>query len=164
MAKYVLRDFPGIQDIERRVSLPNASWAPENDTLQSDKDHLSNLLFGTTEEDTWFGWRSDLSSDEYNRQLDAWELNFKLSYEEWEAQQPVWELMDWDLTDGNGEPLECAWNFDRQIICATKGLRGHLPNIAEVLASNENTKLEDAAENWASSLAKEAAGFRRARR
>lgn len=164
MAKYVLRDFPGIQDIERRVSLPNAAWAPENDTLQRDKNQLSKLLFGITEEETRFEWQNDMSVVEYERRWSVWELNFKLSHEEWEVQQPVWELLGWDLTDENGDPLECAWDFDRQIICAAKGLRGHLPVIAEVLASNENARLEDAAEGWASVLAKEAAGFRRGRK
>ncbi len=156
-----LRDLPGIADIERRMNLPNAQWAPENDNLKEDIDKVSRRLFGIAESDTDYLWRADLSSDENSKAFDAWELNFRLAYVVFEDAEPVWRALGWDISDGEGNPLTCAWEFDRQIICAAKGLRGHQPILE---AANDEAASEEAlrsAESWAEGLAREAKRFRR---
>jgi hypothetical protein len=157
----LLRNLPGVADLERRMNLPNAEWAAENDNLRQDIDKVSVRLFGIAEADTEYHWRRDLSDEDNARAFDLWELNFKLAYCDFEEGEPVWLAMGWDITDGAGVPLTCAWEFDRQIVCASKGLRGHLPILA---AANDEAEAENAmksAETWAEALAKDARRFKR---
>ncbi len=162
--RYVLRDLPGMSEIDALVQTikahPNPLWAPEIDQLPVALDRVSRRLFGITKSETDFDdddAYDDLPADEWNEKSAAWDEHFDFAeyYDEdlgSEAEQEaaelaIWESMGWDVTDGAGNKSAHFEYFYRQIICAAKGLKGRLPD-------GEMTEAESAlsAERWARDL------------
>lgn len=158
--RYVLRDLPGVSEVEELLKKieahPNPAWAPENDNLPKISDRVSQRLFGITQDETWLD-DADISEDDWGDAWEAWESNFRFAQEYFDdggddAAQDAKELeisalMGWDVTDGTGNILNSLGQFQRQIICASKGMRGRLPD-AEM--TDEETLVM--AERWGQSL------------
>jgi hypothetical protein len=158
--RFVLRSLPGVMDVENLIHTiqahPNPHWAPENDQLPDVVDRVSMRLFGINQQDTEFKG-DELSGGDWYAAYEVWEQNFAFAefyFDDGgdESQQDaleleIWTLLGWDVTDGSGKPLECVAHFERQIICATKGLAGHLPG-----AEPTDEEALAAAERWAQTL------------
>jgi hypothetical protein len=162
--RFVLRELAGIAGIEARLARiaahPNPAWAPERDGLQTAIDDVSRALFGITEEETRFEVETETAPISPGPgTLDAvrYEQAFAFLYDaDCDAADLIFEAMGWDVTDGQGDWLECLHAFSRQIICAARGLRGHAPTGAP-----DDKAVQKAASDWGASLAEEARRFRR---
>jgi hypothetical protein len=160
--RFVLRELPGVAELEARLQRiedhPNPEWAPEADGLEKAVDALSKRLFGITYDDTLYEDDEELSDEENLRAFDAWRLHFQFLYLDDEDERVekavdlIWDAMGWDCTGGDGRYLLAYGQVARQLVCATKGLCGHLPGTprsdAEIVAD---------AEEWGEKLAREAA-------
>lgn len=158
--RYVLRNLPGIGDVESLLKKiqahPNPAWAPENDQLPGLLNRISLRLFGITADDTEFDY-TGLPPEEWHEAIDAWEENFLFAEYYFDdlgddAEQDatalaIWETLGWDVTDGLGKVLGYLTHFDRQIICASKGLKGRLPN-----EEPSDEEAAEAAKRWANAL------------
>jgi hypothetical protein len=162
-AKYVLRDLPGVAELEALIdkidSHPNPAWAPEQDELPALVDRVSRALFGITRDDTRFdheGALADgLSFSEAEAALDRWEQNFGFLYEDDDAPvRLIYEAMGWDVWNEEGGWMQALDCLDRQIVCVMKVLRGHLPGDLD----DEAAKV--GAQDWGAKLAADAAKFR----
>lgn len=154
MVRYVLRSLPGVEPLEAKLRSRDenweagASWRPEFDDLGAEIDGLSAELFGITEDQTRFEWDHLQPIEGYEAAHRAWELNFELLHHDYDQARPVWEALGWDVGDGSGDEAHCLFYLGRQIICATKGLRGHLPDSEEALSA----QADRVAEAWAARL------------
>jgi hypothetical protein len=137
-AKYVLRDLPGVAELEARLQRieehPNPEWAPEIDGLQDHVDRVSSRLFGITEED--IGLSFDLDENPGLEEAIA--------------------SLGWDLCDAAGEPLLALPYLVTQIMCATDGKAGRLPD-----APISDEEVEARSKDWEAQIKAEAAKFKR---
>lgn len=164
MAKYVLRDLPGVAEIEARckriAAHPNPEWAPEKDGYASAVDAVSRRLFGLTEAETSYETDEALTAEEDQVAFDRWEENFEFVYSDDDAAAALlWDALGWDTKDADGEDLACLHDFSLQMVCATKGLKGRLPGapLSEAQAAEE-------ASLWAQRISQEALTFQKRRR
>jgi hypothetical protein len=149
-AKYVLRDLPGVRELEDRLERidahQNPEWAPERDGLDEAVERLARRLFGIGFDDTRFDPDLDRSEAEIEAEWRRWELNFAclhpMDEDEDEAAAKVFLAMGWDVTDVNGLDMLVLEHIGRELICATKGLRGHLPGVSVPLTAAEEKGLE----------------------
>lgn len=119
----LLRDLPGVREIEELC------WNPENldppraiDTF-SKIDVISARLFGIWETDTYLEELPENPSEAALAAHEEWEAHFSPCYYEYEDEVvTLWNALGWDLSNENGEELFCAEHFSRQIIAAIKGL------------------------------------------
>lgn len=125
----VLRDLPGIREIEAGLQLRNAEWAQENEKLQERCDELSKVLFGITIEDTRpFDQHFEPKAGFTRETADRFDQNFEvLSWFGFPEATLVWEALRIDIYDDEGAELRCLSEFGRQLIAVRKGLMGHLP-------------------------------------
>jgi hypothetical protein len=109
-------------------------------------ERLAQKLFGIGFEDTRYDPDLDLSEAEINAEWRRWELNFgcldTVDEDDDEAAAKVFEAMGWDVTDVNGLNLLVLEHIGRELICATKGLRGHLPGVDHALSATEQSHIE----------------------
>jgi hypothetical protein len=168
--RLVLRELPGVMDIERRLALPNANWTPENDDLDERCDILSMRYFGVTEKNTMFEWPEldldDEAGDAAARKAcAAWETHFEFLYHSFEQTAVIWAAGGCDVTDGEGEPMQSLYKFGRQIIAALRELLpdARLPTAEDVTGPPKLTDLEieKGLAGWEQQLAEEAGRFRR---
>lgn len=154
MARYVLRDLPGITAIEAKLRTRDeqwesgAAWRPEYDSLDADIEATSIALFGVTEDQTRFEWDYARPFEEYEAASRSWEMNFELIYCDYDQSKPVWDALGWDVSDGEGDEAYSLAYFGRQIVGATKGMFGYLPDSEEALTS----QAERQAAAWAAKL------------
>lgn len=154
MARYVLLELPGIVAIETKLRTREeqwdhgASWRPEYDTLEADIRAASVTLFGVTEDQTWFQWDYARPFEEYESASRTWEMNFDLIHYDYDQSKPVWDALGWDVSDGEGDEAYSLAYFGRQIVGATKGMFGYLPDSEEALTS----QAERQAMAWAAKL------------
>jgi hypothetical protein len=160
--RYVLRDLPGVAELEARLhrinAHPNPLWAPEADRLDEDVDYLSDWLFGITWADSFpSSWDfPDLTKREIVHRAYELDQHFAfLDYEDEHQNPQVWAKLGWDITGKDGKPLLCLEKFDRQMVCSSHQIGGAKP--LEQLA-------HVAAEEWAQGLAEQAEAFRRRKR
>jgi len=155
-AKYVLRDLPGVAELEdllRRIAAEkNPAWTPLRDGLQDKIDRLSRSLFGITQEET------DLPPPAFASGI----IGFDARYEAWidefyDGEEPVDPAaLGWDLNDAAGEELKCADYFYDQIVAAHKGLMGRLPG-----AQKSDAEIAKDSKEWEARLRAEAGKFKR---
>jgi hypothetical protein len=166
--RFVLRQLAGVADLEARLQRieehPNPEWAPDNQGLEAHANIVSERLFGLIEEETRLTWwdvqHEEGAAAEFERRLDEYERHFRFIYDTDDAAKAIiWDAMGWDVTDGAGERLRCLPYLARQMVCATKGLKGRLPDAAAT-----DSDVAEQAEKWGDSLAAEAARFKRGRR
>jgi hypothetical protein len=162
-ARYVLRDLPGVADLEARLKRievdPSGAWSKLRDGLQRDVDTLSRRLFDLTDAETGHKADYSLSDADGRKSYDRWEQNFKCLYGGDDVLIFVLDAMGWDVVDEAGQVLRSFHYLDRQIVCVAKGLRGRAPP-----TDLQELELADVAEAWGDSLAEEAARFRARRR
>lgn len=112
-AGYVLRDLPGVADLERLVTTPedhpNPQWDPITEQALRLSDEIALDVFGVTD--------ADIPQDH----LDALDDNP-------EATELLAQALGWDIGDGAGETMgSFAW-LAGPLIYASRGFGGHLPD------------------------------------
>lgn len=148
MASIVLRDIPGIAEIEARLSEEDAGrlMRPEIEELRKDIDLLSLRLFGATASQT--DYRS-LPWDTRPASEDEWEAHFEFLEYEFDEEDDFWSAFEVDVTDGAGEQLLCIDVLGRQLVCALKQVHP-IASLLFVEGQGKNQEQIDAeAEAWA---------------
>ena len=169
----VLRDLPGVAEIEEALHVPGRQLLKEYDDLEERIDALSRRLFGITEEDTQFCPRPDETvvdpfgvrqiTDAGAVRWDEWDEHFAFLTDEYEEEGAFWAAAGWDVSDGKGEELMVMEYFGRQIVCLLKGLHPRarlsltgddpIPGATGQIAERE-------AEEWGRKLAQDAKTFK----
>lgn len=163
-SRWVLRDLPGVAELERRLEDISKhrypTWAPGVDNLQDDVARLTRKLFDLDQFDTYSPAdeiTEETTDEEYDRLYARWEENFKLlDSDDGDAMLIVFDAMGWDVRDENGNVLMALDYIGRQVVCVAKGLKGSPPDPGGVT--------REALEDWETTLAAEAEQFRRRRR
>ena len=110
-----LRNLPGIQRISELCRIPaNFDDLSRSDTM-IEIDNVSIQLFCIGQIETIWHIDDDDGPD-VRAEAAAYETQFDNVMRPYAQSQPFWELLDWDITDGNGKELNCAVWFARQII------------------------------------------------
>ena len=135
---------------------PNPEWAPEVDQRQPLVDDLSKRWFGITETETQFTDDPALSDEQHDAAFYAWEAHFAFAEIQFadaktddENELLIWDMLGWECRDGDGDPHPLLVHFQRQMICATRGLRGRMPD-----AEMSDEEVTSSAEQWAAGLLK----------
>ena len=132
-----LIDLPGVKDLEFRAVMKRDFAEPEARAAFPELDACSTALFGLTADEAEatprpVGW-DDIETKSVPVQVAAFESE------------------GWDVTDDKRRPLRVLGHFNAQLWLALRGVAGSLP------FQPESTKPEA----WATSLAAEAARFRK---
>ena len=147
-----LRTLPGIRDVKEAWQIPRNHEYPESSYLAEQIDNVSNALFCICESDTDLYEDDPRDLDEYEDQYQACELPY-------EEARPFWTALGWDLSGDDGDELNCADAFKRQIIAASgrlvKGARFH-PNGDGLAAYDYDGEYVGGAEQFAERLKGEA--------
>jgi hypothetical protein len=165
--RYILRDLPGVAELEHRLRQidadPSGAWSKLRDGLDRDVDLLSRRHFGITQAETQYQFAYSLPYEENATAQARWEEHFYCldgwRDEDEAAMLLILDAMGWDVTDGAGRVIDSLRYFGRQIVCAAKGLKGRLPDTAP-----DETELAANTHVWARQLAAEAAKFQERRR
>ncbi|MES2897879.1 MAG: hypothetical protein V4759_17775 [Pseudomonadota bacterium] len=135
-----LRDLPGIAELERKA-LMKPRYADVDAAYEFPEiNETSRAIFGLTAEE----------ADEVVRP-DGWD---HIDRKPERDQVMAFEAEGWDVTGENRRPLRMLGHFSQQLWLALRGVAGELPFVPE----------DDEPDPMKSSLAKEAAAFRRDRR
>lgn len=160
--RFTLRDLAGVAALEDRLRRieehPNPLWAPERDGLTEAIDKVSRALFGLTEAETAYTKDPQLDASANEAAAKRWEAHFAFLYsDDFPTCELIWNAMGWDITDGSAEQywLESLHSFSRQIVCAAKGLRGHLPG-----GPITDDQAQASASSWAVQIEAEARRFK----
>jgi hypothetical protein len=140
MSKPVLRrliELPGIDALEVKALMKPAYAEPEARADFPEIDALSLELFGLTAD----------QAEEVERP-EGWD---GIERKPIPQQVLAFEDAGWDVTDNRRRPLRMLGQFNQQLWLAVRGVAGRLPFQPE----------NDKPEAWASSLAAEAARFRK---
>lgn len=162
--KYILRELPGVAEVETILiecqSHPNPLWAPRRDDAYALAERISARFFGFTMKDTILEVPYGTKPMEAREMKAAWEAD----YEDWLAgdnRQDAeliadWEDDGWDVTDGAGSTLLALEFFGRPIRAALLGYGGRMPDEAR---PDDDIASETA--GWGEKLASDAAKFKR---
>jgi hypothetical protein len=140
MSKPALRrliELPGIDDLEVKALMKPAYAEPEARAEFPEIDALSRELFGITADEA-----EDVDRPE------GWD---RIERKPIAQQVMAFEDAGWDVTDNKRRPLRMLGHFNQQLWLAIRGVAGSLPFQPE----------NDKPEAWVSSLAAEAARFRK---
>lgn len=132
-----LIDLPGMADLETKALMKPAYAAEEHRADYPEIDACSTALFGLTADE----------AEATERPAD-WDDVDRLPLPD---QVDAFEAEGWDVRDGKRRPMRMLGQFNRQLWLAIRGVAGTLPFQPE----------DDAPPSWESSLAKEAARFRK---
>lgn len=132
-----LIDLPGIDDLELKALMNTDYAAPELRETFPEIDAVSLELFGLTAD----------QADAVARPA-GWD---NIETKPIGAQVFAFEDAGWDVTDNKRKPLRMLSQFNVQLWLAVRGVAGTLPFQAE----------EEKPDDWGSSLASEAARFRK---
>ena len=132
-----LIDLPGVADLETKALMKPAYAAEENRADYPEIDACSTALFGLTADEAEATPRpadwDDVDRMPLSDQVDAFEAE------------------GWDVRDAKRRPMRMLGQFNQQLWLAIRGVAGSLPFQPE----------DDAPASWESTLAKEAARFRK---
>lgn len=164
MVSSVLRDLPGVAELEARLRSvaadPNPLKAPEAKDLERDVDNLSKRLFGITEADTDFdpeaGDYSRMPIDQVHAAWDVWNAQFDEIGGTPEEIIASFAALGWDVTDGQGDVLKALDKLDCQILAVAKGLVPKLPR-----RGFSDAEPVERSEVWSANLTADAGRFRR---
>jgi hypothetical protein len=140
MSKPTLRrliDLPGVDDLELRALMKPAFAEPEARAAFPEIDACSRALFGLTADE----------AEDVPRPAD-WD---HIERQPTPRQVFAFEDAGWDVTDNKRRPLRVFGHFNQQLWLAVRGVAGELPFQAE----------DAKPDTWASTLAAEAARFKR---
>ena len=140
MSKTRLRrliDLPGIDDLELKALMKPAYADPEARAEFPEIDALSKELFGLTADEA-----EDVERPE------GWD---RIERKPMPLQVAAFEAEGWDVTDNKRRPLRMLGHFNQQLWLAIRGVAGALPFQPD----------DDKPDDWGSTLAAEAARFRK---
>jgi hypothetical protein len=132
-----LIDLPGVDDLELKALMKPAFAEPEARAAFPEIDACSRALFGLTADE----------AEATPRPADWDDIELKPP----PRQVAAFEDAGWDVTDNKRRPLRVLGHFNQQLWLALRGVAGELPFQAE----------DDRPDPWGSTLAAEAARFRR---
>ena len=132
-----LIDLPGVADLEYKALMKPAYASPEGRAEFPEIDACSLTLFGLTAQ----------QAEDAPRPAD-WDKIERRSIAE---QVVAFEAAGWDVTDNKRRPLRMLSQFNQQLWLALRGVAGALPF----------APVDDEPDPWGSTLATEAARFRR---
>jgi hypothetical protein len=132
-----LIDLPGIADLETKALMKPTYAAEEHRADYPEIDACSTALFGLTAD----------QAEAAPRPAD-WDGVDRLPLSD---QIDAFEAEGWDVRDAKRRPLRMLGQFNQQLWLAIRGVAGTLPFQPQ----------DDAPQAWESSLAKEAARFRK---
>jgi hypothetical protein len=169
----VLRDLPGVAELERGLNVPGRQLDPEWDDLDDRIHALGIRLFGISEDDTYYrpSGEPDAMGQLHwapadHQAWDEWEKHFAFLDEDEideEQDEAFWQAVGWNVTDEDGFWLSILDYWGRQIVCIAKRLH---PRARLSLTGNDPfvpPTLEEArrdAEAWGANLAEEARRFK----
>ena len=160
LRRYVLRALPGVAELEAildRCELhPSPKWAPARDEAEALAAKLSHRHFGTADADTRYEKNHLLAAFENEHHLCVWEHDFDFLRLPFDEQADDWEDLGWDVLRADGRPMRALEFLGRQIVAATMGLAGHLPDEVVELTMEAQQGIE-------AKLLADAAKFRRGR-
>lgn len=175
-----LIDLPGVAELEEALNVRGWHLLPEYDGLEDRIARLSRRLFGIADDDTGFTPRPDeiqerFGADRYSltatgsRRKQEWEAHFDFLESEEDFTDPqedlFWEVMGWDVTDGEDCQLAILAYFGRPLVCVLKRL--HPKARFEIDAGTRepvvNVDPERDAEQWGAKLAEDARRFKSSR-
>ena len=131
------RDLPGVADIEEQIDQYDLGrlMADERADLVRALSRMSIEFFGITQMDTLFDPSFELpafdappstprpTEAEVAAVQERWSKHFEWLDEPWtEADDVFWQAIGLDMEDNEGEYLRCLRYFNRQIVCAARGL------------------------------------------
>jgi hypothetical protein len=133
-----LIDLPGVRDLEFKAVMKREFAEPQARAEYPEIDAAARALFGITADEAEAAPRPA-----------GWD-----GAETWAVGKQVFAFEDagWDVTDDKRRPLRVLGHFSGPLWLALRGVAGHLPFQAEPQAD---------APRWVSSLAAEAARFRK---
>ena len=132
-----LIDLPGVADLEYKALLKREFAEPEARAEFPELDECSRALFGLTADE----------AEAVERPAD-WD---NVETQPIPKQVFAFEDAGWDVTDDKRRPLRVLGHFNQQLWLAIRGVAGELPFQPD----------DDRPERWVSSLAAEAARFRK---
>lgn len=132
-----LIDLPGIAELERKALMKPAYQDLDARANFPEIDACSTELFGITAD----------QAEEHPRP-EGWD---NIENKAVPAQVAAFEAEGWDVTDDKRKPLRMFSHFNQQLWLAIRGVAGEVPFVPE----------DDKPERWATSLAAEAARFRK---
>jgi hypothetical protein len=132
-----LIDLPGIDDLELKALMKRDFAEPEARAEYPELDEWSRMVFGLTADE----------AEAVPRPAD-WD---GLEHRPIAEQVAAFEAAGWDVTDNKRRPLRTLGHFNQQLWLAVRGVAGELP-----FQPDDNKP-----EAWVSSLAAEAAKFRK---
>lgn len=126
-----LRDLPGVQRANDLCRNPRNFDYPQSSYTAAELAEISIRLFGIPEWETWWhaptpeynfetGQYETINEDENERiEREEYEVQFHATRLAWAEAEVFWEVIGWDLSDGDGGELLSAHCFARQIIAVT---------------------------------------------
>ena len=132
-----LIDLPGIADLELKALMKRDFAEPEARAEYPELDECSAKLFGLTADEA-----------EAVPRPAGWD---GIEHQPVATQVAAFEEAGWDVTDDKRRPLRTLGHFSQQLWLAVRGVAGELPFQPD----------DDRPEAWVSTLAAEAAKFRR---
>ena len=138
MTLRMLRDMPGVDDLEMKALMKPRFADPDLPEGRDEIDALSIALFGLSLD----------AADDVERPAD-WDRIERLSPSD---MVEVFEAEGWDVTDKKRKPLRLLPHLALPLALAMRGVAGELPFVAE-----PDVKETD----WGSNLAAEASRFRK---
>jgi hypothetical protein len=132
-----LIDLPGIEELERTALMKRELAEPEARASYPELDEVSRALFGITADEA-----------EAVQRPEGWD---GIDTQPLPKQVFAFEDAGWDVTDDKRRPLKTLIHFSQQLWLALRGVAGDLPFAPE----------DDKPERWETSLAAEAARFRK---
>lgn len=141
MEKIILRDLPGIADLETQFLIRDKLMADELDHLRATVDTVCINLFGIRVADT-------ISPPSSVADWDEWQTYFRFLYEDYEEQEDAfWEAFGIDTDGYDGYQLECLEVIGRRLICALRQLH---PAASQRFAPGRKSdeQLQAEAEAW----------------
>jgi hypothetical protein len=132
-----LIDLPGVADLEFKA-LMKPAWAdPDQRAEHPEVDACSKAIFGLTADE----------AEDVERPADWTEIG-RLAPRDQVAR---FEAAGWDVTDDKRRPLRMLAQFAPQLWLVIHGVAGQLPHLPD----------DDKPDDWATSLARDAAKFRK---
>lgn len=132
-----LIELPGIADLELKALMKRDFAEPEARAEYPELDECSAKLFGLTADEA-----------EAVPRPAGWD---GIEHQPVATQVAAFEEAGWDVTDDKRRPLRTLGHFSQQLWLAVRGVAGELPFQPD----------DDRPEAWVSTLAAEAAKFRR---
>jgi len=139
-----IREFPGIDELERKLLLYSGRGQLPID-LDERMDEISVALFGIKREQTLYQKPADyylLPKDELEFYEEEHESRYETSELDQDQAVAFLKTFGLDFSDEGGKSLLCTWYLKRQAEAAAKGFMGKMPDRAQAGLDTFASKLE----------------------